>query len=103
MSVQALGDMLSQGRSRQTSEPQAEVSEQYNSPNVYSKSAAVSRRGSAAIPPVTLKAPVASRRGSTVPMDSDYTDEVKTNLVMKSSMQILCWLSDQHTHLTQKV
>lgn len=81
--LQALGDMLSQGRSGQTFEPQLERSEQYNSPDVYSKSAAVSRRGSAAMPPVTLKAPAASRRGSTaaaVPMESEYTDEVKRKL-----------------------
>lgn len=80
---QALGDMLSPSRSGQTSGLQAESSEQYNSPDVYSKSAAVSRRGSAAMPSVTLKAPAASRRGSiaaAVPMDSEYTDEVKTKL-----------------------
>ena len=100
--LQALGDMLSQGRSGQTAEPQAEASEQFNSPDVFSRSAAVSRRASAAMPPVTLKALAASRRGSTaaaVPMGSEYTDEVKATLVLKSSMQIVCWSSDQHTYL----
>ena len=77
--------MLSQGRSGQTFDAQAEASEQPYSPEAFSKSAAVSRRGSAAMPSVTLKAPAASRRGSTaaaVPMDSEYTDEVKTGLVL---------------------
>ena len=70
--------MLSQGRFGQTSEPQAEAREPY-SPDLYSKSTAMSRRGSANTPSVILKAPAASRRGSTaaaVSIDPEITDEV---------------------------
>lgn len=95
--LQALGDMLSQGPSGQTFEAQAEANEQPYSPEAFVKSAAVSRRGSAAMPSAALKAPAASRRGSTaaaVPMDSEYTDEVKTSSVLQTSMQSMPCFTD---------
>lgn len=91
--------MLGRGRTGQPSELQAEASEQPSSPDAYSKTGAVSRRGSAAMPFITMKPPAASRRGSTaaaVPMDPDITDEVCTSLASRASLQIVCW-TDQHT------
>ena len=80
MYVQDLGDKLNQSRFAQPSEPQAEASQERYSPDVPSKSAAVSRRGSG-MPFASMKAPAASRRGSAAaagPLDLDISNDVST-------------------------
>lgn len=64
--LQALGDLLNQGRPAQPSDTQSQADEAPLIPYATSRAVAASRRGSAIMPAATLKAPAVSRRGSTV-------------------------------------
>lgn len=101
--VQALGNKLSQSRFAQPFDAQAEASQEPYSPDMPSKSVAVSRRGSG-MPVSTLKPPAASRRGSVQQLspagaagllDPDINNDVSTRGVCGLGKAIACQTGTQ--------